>query len=316
MPSRDGAMTPRHDEEKRFSDDIERLLREEEPGPATGDSDYAGMLQFAHRILALRQEPRPEFTRRLRDDLLSRALEPDESREHGGVRSFLDNLLFGRPALRLALVSSFVVLAAVGLMWRAGMISPMMEQAGEAAPAMLEEEGGAAPAMLDEGDAAAPAEKGELEPDTMRVTEEAEEAAAEASAPAPESAATAMPVDIRAYTAPAHEYGAAVEISIMFENPGPGILSLEPFPPRVLIREAGTDTVVRSFAAGTSQLEQSPMESTQYSLVWDQKDDSGTQVAAGRYEVDVDTLEVHLSTNDVPLPASARGIVAFDILPG
>ena len=273
------------------------------------------MLRFAQRIFTLRQEPRPEFTRRLKDDLLSRAAEPDEAREHGGVRSFLDNLLFGRPALRLALVSSFVVLAAVGLMWRAGMISPMMEQAGEAAPAMLQEEGEAAPAMLDEGDAAAPPAKGEEELDAMRVTEEAEEAAEEAYAPVPESAATEMPVNIRAYTAPAHKYGVVVEISIMFENAGPEAVSLEPFPPRVLIRVAGTDTVVRSFAAGTSQLEQSPMESTQYSLVWDQKDDSGTQVAAGRYEVDIDTLEVCPSTNDVPLPTSAMGVVAFHVVP-
>ena len=290
--------------EKRFSDDVERLLRGEEPGSAAGDSDYAGMLRFAHRMFALRQEPRPEFTRRLRDDLLSKAVEPDEAREHGSVRSFLDNLLFGRPALRLALVSSFVVLAAVGLLWRAGMISPMMEQAGEAAPAMLDEEGEAAPSA-----------KGEEEPDAMRVTEEAEETAEEECAPVPGFAATEMPLDIRAYTAPAHKYGAAVEISIIFENAGPGTLSLEPFPPRVLIREAGTDRVVHSFAAGTSQLELSPMESTQYSLVWDQKDDSATQVAAGRYEVDIDTLEAYWSTNDVPLPASARGVVAFDVDP-
>ncbi len=307
-------MARRDSSEKRFSDDIERLLRGEAPGPTAGDSDYAGMLQFARRIFALRQEPRPEFTRRLRDDLLSRAVEPDEAREHGGVRSFLDNLLFGRPALRLALVSSFIVLAAVGLMWRAGMISPMMEQAGEAAPAMLEEEGEAATAMLDEEGAAAPPAKGEEEEDTMRVTEEAEETAEEECAPVPGFGATEMPVDIRAYTAPSHKYGAAVEISIVFENAGPGTLSLQPFPPRVLIREAGTDTVVRSFAAGTSQLEQSPMESTQYSLVWDQKDDSGTQVSAGRYEIDIDTLEVYPSTNDVPLPASARGVVAFDVV--
>jgi len=125
--------------------------------------------------------------------------------------------------------------------------------------------------------------------------------------------ANAAPMEIHVYVEPSHAYGTAVDMSVVFRNVGPEPLSLEPFPPSMNIRQEGTSRVVRTFAAGASQLELSPMEETQYSLEWDQKDSSGMQVPAGRYELEIDTFEVRSWTDEVSTPEAGRGVATFEI---
>ncbi|MCK5212776.1 MAG: hypothetical protein KAQ74_02540 [Dehalococcoidia bacterium] len=288
--------------EKRFSEDIERLLNGQEPDLLMKDADYARTLQFAQQLMSLREEPRPDFQRNLREGLLNRnelLVESGQSEYHPS----LFQRLFGSPSLRMAVVSSFVILVAVGLVWRAGLLSPMMMQpSDEATMAVPDEEGAVAPSAMEEAPPQAP-----------RVTQEGE--AEEDYATGKADTGWAMPMSIRVYTEPSYAYGAVIDMSVVFENSGQETLSLDPFPPRITIRQEGTSNVVRTFVAGSSQIDLSPMESTQYSLKWDQRDSTGTQVAAGRYEVDIDPLELHNGLNAVPMPDIDSGVAIFEIVP-
>lgn len=283
--------------ESRFTEDIERLLRGEQP-VSVADGDYKATLDFAGQLMSLREEPEPGFADRLRQDLMVRFVEQDAAASRSAQPSLLERLL-GSHALRLAVASTFIVLAAVGLVWRAGYLSPMMEQAGDAPPPALDG-GGAEPS----------AEMEEAAPEMARVGEEDAEEESAAMAPA-----AALPVSVAGYAAVTHTWGQDIEISILFKNDGPEGATLSPFPPAVFVREAGTDRVVYGFDSGTSQLALSSMESTTYDIVWDQKDWSGAPVEPGRYEVDVDLTEAQFEKGAAVFSMSARGIVAFEIVP-
>ena len=283
--------------ESRFTEDIERLLRGEQP-VSMADDDYKSTLDFAGQLMSLREEPETGFVDRLRQDLMVRFVEQDAAASRSARPSLLERM-FGSHALRLAVVSTFVVLAAVGLVWRAGYLSPMMEQAGEAPPAALDEGGGMPSAEMEE-----------TAPEAARVGEEdAEEEAATVALP------SALPVSVAGYVVAANTWGQDIEISVLFKNDGPEGVMLSPFPPAVFVREAGTDRVVYGFDAGTSQLALSSMESTTYDIVWDQKDWSGAPVEPGRYEVDVDRTTARQEKAIEVFAVSARGIAAFEILP-
>ncbi|MBN1855776.1 MAG: hypothetical protein JW846_02340 [Dehalococcoidia bacterium] len=292
--------------EKRFSNDVELLLKGQEPGHFEQDADYARTLQFAQRLMTLREEPHPEFQQSLRGRLLNKRELLEESSQSDRNPSLFERL-FGSPSLRLAVVSSFVILVAVGLVWRAGLFSPAMTQPSDEAMTATMEEDGAMALDADEGEKAASLMEG---------------AAPEAPSPPPSDAeqgttgeaarGNVMPVAVRIYVEPSNAHGSAISMSVVFRNAGPDTLILEPFPPVVTIRQAGTSNVVRTFVAGSSQLGLSPMEETQYSIEWDQKDFSGTQVPSGRYELSIDTFEVRLGT-DKTTQGYGSEVVAFEI---
>ena len=70
-------MARNRDMEKAFEQDVERLLRGEEPSGAYPDEAYEDTLQFARRLVSLREEPDSEFTSRLRARLLVEMAEQD-----------------------------------------------------------------------------------------------------------------------------------------------------------------------------------------------------------------------------------------------
>ena len=286
-------MQPRDDAERRFSDDVERLLRGDEPSGDSADTDYAETVLFARRLVDLGQEPDTDFALRLRRRLVTEMAEQDVA-AHDSRSWFVK--LFSQPALRLALVSTFVVLAAVGLVWRAGLLSPMASSPTDDAavgifstpPAPLTPEIGG--------------------PDTAR----AQDSGANAALAVP-SAST--PLMITGYVEPTAALGEAVNITLEFSNSSPDGYELTPFPPTIAIREAATGQVVFTSVAGASVYSLATMETLQYNLMWDQKDSGGAQVEPGRYEVDVETLEARLEKGGMSVPAGASDITAFEILP-
>jgi len=288
-------MTTRDSEERQFSEDIERLLKGEEPLKRLSDADYAETVLFARRLVELRQEPDEKFAGRLRRNLLTEMATRDA--QAGEAGSWFTRL-FARPGLRLAMASTFVVLAAVGLVWRAGLLSPAMPQAGEVPPAML-----TAPS--------APAAPETNAPEMARG--QADAAAKLADGPAT-SAPTTSPVMITVYVAPTNASGDDINIALVFRNEGPDGYSLTPFPPGIIIREMATGQVVRTFSAGTSTGVISAMESLQYTVVWNQEDDSGRQVQPGRYQINAEIVEARLEKGDLTVPAGAHDLTAFDIL--
>jgi hypothetical protein len=90
--------------------------------------------------------------------------------------------------------------------------------------------------------------------------------------------------------AASYQYGQTIEIKLSFTNKASETCMMSPFPPQINIELASTQLIVRSFSAGTQELQLRPSESSEsgeYVLVWDQKDNSGQQVPAGWYAVEV-----------------------------
>ncbi len=265
-------MAPRDSVERQFSEDVERLAHGQKT--TAQDADYAAMLEFAGRLIALKTPPEAAFTSKLKQDLLLKMAEQDAALP-AEARPSLFERLFGGRAVRLAVVSTFIVFGAVGLLWRAGLLPPMMPTVGEAGQALMQEEG-----TLEEPEAAP--EEEPATPDMIRATEATDEAE-KGLAMAP----LAVPVTVRAEAVSTAVQGNRVTVSLFFENTGREEITIAPFPPRVTIRALETGAVVTTFDAGTSSLLLSSMESNRYDVTWDQLDRTGSQVPPGRYAVDV-----------------------------
>jgi len=293
-------MAPNRDMERAFSQDVERLLRGEEPaGLSMDDAGYAETLRFARRLMAIREEPDPAFTARLRSHLMVNLAEEDIAVAR--TRESWFERLFGRPAVRLAVVSTVVVLVAVGLVWRAGYFSPMTEQAGDEGPsALMEGDGAPAPTMEEEA------------PEMAQATVEDEAAREAVMAPAAEESSAVL---IGARGLPAYAAGEMVDITLVFENTGQDGVTLSPFPPAIDIRNIDTGEVVKSFSQGRSSLALSSMESMTYQFQWDQAMQTGEQATAGRYAIDVRTVQAELEKGENVLPAGAWDVIWFEILP-
>lgn len=288
-------MTPRSNEERQFSEDVERLLRGEEPAESAADADYVETLRFARRLIELREEPAAAFADRLRHRLVTSMAEQDAvapTSETWFVR------LFARRGLSLALASTFVVLAAVGLVWRAGLLSPAMPQSGEPSlPGML-----TVPSVPDAAAPQAPLARGP------------EDTAKSAAGMPPDALNVNTSIAVTVATAPAIPSGESVNISITFSNHGPDGYELSPFPPAVVIRETATGRVVYTFTGGTGNYPLSALETARYDIAWDQKDDSGAPASPGLYEVNVEMMEARLEKGDLTEWMGAYNATAFNIL--
>lgn len=292
-------MTPRDSAEKQFQEDIDRLLNGEQPEERQGDPDYADTVLFARRLMQLREEPAPEFAGSLRRRLLTEMAARDEGARES--ESWFTRM-FARPGLRLAVVSTFVVLAAVGLVWRAGLIPFYGTSAPDAESGML---------MVPPS----PAMSEPVVPQAPRAADDAPKDATDrptAAAGAPALGGDSL--TIAAYSASSVAFGEAVNISVLFSNHGPSGFQLSPFPPLIVIRETATGRVVYTFAAGDGSYALSPQESARYDVVWDQRDGSGAQVGPGLYEVDVDMVAAVLQEGDMTASAGVQNATAFNIL--
>lgn len=294
-------MAQRDSVERRFSEDMERLARGQEP-PAR-DADYATMLDFARRLMDLGEEPSASFTSRLREDLMREMAQRDAAAE---ARPSLLLRLFGGHAVRLAVVSAFVVLAAIGLVWRAGLLSPLLTPSGDAGPALTQE---APPEAPQEEEAE---EEEAAMPEMVRAADEAEDAVG-AAAPSPST----LPMVVRAEAVPTVVRGETVTMSVFFENPGPEGMTVAPYPPAIHVRALNTGTVVYSFEAGASSLALSPMESARYDVTWEQLDQGGQPVPAGMYAVDVVGSVAMLEPDKAEsVSLEVMGVAIIEIVPG
>ncbi|GEM_PF-3847267 len=277
-------MTPADKNEKRYTEDLDRLLRGEEPLEDRTDTDHAQMLQFSRRLQQLGEEPRPEFAGQLKHRLVVELAAQDAQAK------FADSWfvrLFSWPKLRLAVVSTFIVLAAVGLVWRAGMLSPTMTDEDSQPGIMMLPE--------DSMDRDAPPPRA---PD------------------APSAALHIGPLTIEGHAPPVVGPEEAVNITIVFSYDGPDALVLMPFPPAIHIREAETGRIVYTFEQGTSRHTLEPMSPFEYELEpWNQQDNRGVQVGFGSYAVDVAIQEITPDGESERWPMEMVIVTTFDISP-
>ncbi len=76
-----------------------------------------------------------------------------------------------------------------------------------------------------------------------------------------------------------------IGIELSFTNITSGPYEISPFPPLVEVRADGKrDNIVHTFAAGSSNTTVQPGETTKHTLVWNQQDEQGQQVAYGYYD--------------------------------
>lgn len=283
-------MTSRDNEEQLFSEDIEKLLHGQEPAGLSADADYMDMLLFARRLITMREEPSASFTvrlkRRLSDDMLAQT-EAARGHEPWFVR------LFSRPGLRLALVSAFMILAAVGLIWRAGFPcgSPACPEDAALPGVLSVPPAPSVPATANDGPSIPRAASG------IQNTVDAGNSIA-----------------VTAHTAAAIPAGESVNITIAFDNHSTVGCELAPFPPAVVIREATTGWIVRTYASGTGTYLLSAFESARYDMAWDQRDDDGALVDPGSYKIDMESIQLRQEKGEVIALAGASAAAKFDIL--
>ncbi len=269
-------MTPRDRDERQFAEDVDRILRGEEPLSIQDDADYAETLQFAQRLTQLSDDPGEEFAGRLRHRLVVELAEQDAKQDASGswfVR------VFSRPSLRLAVVSTFIVIAAVGFIWRAGMLSPAIPRTDDPAPGIMTTPLPSDPAESDQR--AASQDNGML---TMEG--------------APPAAAPDAALTVVGRVSPSVSFGETVSITMHFSNEGTEPVSVAFFPPAIHIRDAMTGRIVYSFAAGDRGDAIQPMESRSYRVEWDYMSSEEIQVEPGRYMVDVAIATAAIDTEE------------------
>ena len=90
--------------------------------------------------------------------------------------------------------------------------------------------------------------------------------------------------------------GEEIKIDLVFTNTGSESIIVPSFPPVIQISRVDTGAVVRSFAQGSEGAEISASGMLDYTLVWDQLDDSGNQVEPGRYSIIVSDVSIQKDT--------------------
>ena len=257
-------------EEKEFSENIDRLLagRDIEAGEDVSE-DFRSAIQFAQKLEELRDESLPAFKDQLRRRLLLKLAEKEAAAEEQKEKraSFweaLRNLVPRSPVWRTATATVAVAVMAAVVFWGSGIFVQAPEQTAERGPAPAT---APAPKVAPEGPPVAMLDSGailNLEP----VVEETN----------------------------VYMTGEEIIIDLVFTNTGSESIIVPSFPPVIQISRADTGAVVRSFAQGSESAEISASGMLDYTLVWDQLDDSGNQVEPGRYSIIVGDVSIQRGT--------------------
>jgi hypothetical protein len=243
--------------ERKFIRDIDRMLADKEVEiDKTIDEDYGDNINFAKKMIEVRDEPSPTFQERLKKRLLVKLAEKEatEARQRSEMTSFwnwLRNLIPESPVWRTAAVTVTVAVLTLVVVWRLGLFSPGEE----------------------------PIVTGPLGPTVSVETR----AYTEKIATVPVE--TGSPILKTIYAV-----GERIEINFFFKNITDETLTFL-FPPLIKIDNARVETV-RTFATGPYTKGIAPGESVQYDLTWDQKDDTGKQVPTGDYQVIIPMVQL------------------------
>lgn len=126
-------------EEKQFSEDVDRLLagQEAEGGKDAGE-DYRAAINFAKKLTEFHADPSPHFKARLKERLLLElAKQESAARQKTKGNRFwegLKNLLPQEAVWRNATATAVLMLVAVGVLWGTGVFTPSATSEIELAP--------------------------------------------------------------------------------------------------------------------------------------------------------------------------------------
>ena len=254
---------------KEFSHDVDRMLtgKKAETRGAMPD-DYQEAIDFAQKLISLKGSPRPSFEAELKDSLLSKLSEMEQ--ERAGRNRFwegLKHLVPQQSVWRAAGATILVAVVAVGVIWG---IAP------QGKPPVPPPRPSPIPAPIP---APTPPSAPHEEP------------------PLPQRVGPygLFPFALELEIAPAktiHTPEEEIKIAFKFKNMASQPIAVTPFPPTIGVTPLVVDDqkdwkeqVIRSFPAGSGELNLQPGETADYTLVWNQKDDDGQQVAPGYYRV-------------------------------
>jgi len=270
-------------EEKEFSKNLDRLLTGEEvTGGDDVSQDYRTAINFAQKLIELRDEPSSRFKDQLKQRLLLQLTrqEVEAARQKEKAFSFwefLGNLIPQSPVWRTAAATLVVVLVVAGVLWKTGMFTRT--------PVVTVEEEKLVAAVEEAAERAAPVPKPAAAPPAALGIEA--EVAVQALLEL-----QAIPSDKTAYPS-----GEPVEIDLVFKNTSSESITLAPFPPAMQILQAQTGEVIWSSTEGDVRLSLSPAKTVSYTLIWNQQDDSGEQVVPDLYSVYLADITIYKDTD-------------------
>jgi hypothetical protein len=128
---------------------------------------------------------------------------------------------------------------------------------------------------------------------------------------------TALPAAVQVETAApgvvSAQQGMEVRVELLFRNTVSGEVNIKPFPPEIYIMQPLSRTPVRVFPAGEGEFTLLPSGKAAYTLIWDQRDDSGLPVPAGTYMVSVVGISAAQSGAPQPTVFDAPNVAQIDI---
>ena len=268
-------MRKRRDEERKFSENLDRLLagKEVEPGEDMSE-DYQTAVNFAQKLTEFRAEPSSEFKAQLKQRLLLELTKQEvAAREKVKGNWFwegLGRLVPQSPVWRTAAATLVVVIVVAGVLWRTGMFTPTpalvtMEKAVEEAQVAVE------------GDAP-------------------EKAPAIRSLEAEASLRPVLKIEVMPSDTIVSPYDVPISSEFTFMNISSETITIANFPPAIQIVGRGASGPVRSFAEGDEGLELLPAETVSYLFVWDQRGNDGKQVAPGWYTLFIGEVAISKET--------------------
>lgn len=254
----------KEDSLKQFSDSLDMMLAGEEIDiTAIPEAEYRRALDFARTMVDLRPAPSARFTNQLRGRLLARIAQeniPAQREERGRFWG-----LWRKPVWQVVFTVLITVLAVnLALHMRTYVPEPTPEPTPTPTP---------------------------TEPTPEPAPEPVPEPTEPAPEPEPEPAPEPPPPDLIAVeftaqpTQSAYLSGEEVAVELAVTNSSSETVYLTPFPPEIRITSEDLNTVWTS-RAGEDRLTVEIGDTVTYHLSWDQRDDQGTAVPAGEYQIE------------------------------
>jgi len=266
--------------ERDFINDLDNLLTGKQVNTEVRSEDERTALEFAKRYAECRAEPSAQFHGSLKRRLLLKLAEQQAKAQQEAERreqrwAWLSGFMTQSPARRAAIVTVIAVAITIGALWARGTFT---EPTG---------------------------------PVVVTPTPEPELPILTAPPPAP---LTEPVLKATATTEKGiYEVGEKITIEFSFSNVDSETVTIVAYPPQIDILNAENDQTARRFPTGTGKQELLPLETLEYTLVWDQVDDHGHQIPPGTYTIAIDEVSITSPTQPEATLAPLGNLIEISI---
>lgn len=263
-------MKNEREEAKQFSDNLDRLLHNEETGAEQGEG-VREALEFARKIKSVRPEPSPQFKSQLKQKLLTKIAQQEAPVR--AERSWFGRII--RQPVWQTVTAVLVIAIVTGVMWGAGMFrSP--EKTGISSPGNI--------AM------------NALPTTTPATTTTAVPVPSILAVPPITSETVPAVTGVRSLQVSGSvnktefTVGETVNITITLKNTSSQPIEIFQFPPTLSIIQEQTMQPVYTFKVGQPKT-LAANGTTSYTWQWDQEDINSNPVPPGEYHIELEELD-------------------------